>query len=62
MDAPCVDDPTGAVAGSGQSCPVILGMLANNCDFDLSRLAPAIPAGTTLAIACPLSCHVCGGH
>ena len=58
----CVDDPTGAVAGAGQSCPVILGMLANNCAFDLSTLSPAIPAGTTLGLACPLSCHVCGGH
>ena len=56
----CVDDPTGAVAGAGQSCPAILPMLGNNCDFDLSTLAPTIPAGTTLRIACPLSCNACG--
>ena len=56
----CVDDPTGAVAGAGQSCPALLPTLSNNCDFDLSTLAPAIPAGTTLGTACPLSCNACG--
>lgn len=64
--AVCVDDPSGAVAGAGQTCPVILPMLGSNCDFDLSTLSPAILAGTTLRIACPLSCNDCptigGGH
>ena len=56
----CVDDPTGAVAGGGQSCPALVPMLSDNCDFDLSALVSAIPVGTTLRTACPLSCNACG--
>ena len=43
----CVDDPSGAVAGAGQTCPAIMPMLANNCDYDLSTLTAAIPAGVS---------------
>ena len=56
----CIDDPSGAVAAAGQTCAAILPMLANNCDYDLSTLTALIPAGTSLRLACPLSCNDCG--
>ena len=59
---PCFDDPTGMLAAAGQQCSAVLAVLGD-CDFDLSALSPATPAGTTLHVACPLSCGVCDrGH
>lgn len=55
----CKDDPAGLVAAQGFDCTTIMAVTANNCDFDLHALSPAIPEGITPGQLCPQSCKRC---
>jgi hypothetical protein len=68
-DGACVDDPQNVLAAQpgNLNCPTLSVQLAvmGGCNLDLHLVAPAVPAGTTLASICPLTCNTCtagGGH
>ena len=56
--APCVDDPTGAIASLGVDCGLLVR--ANQpCAEDLHAAGWPVAAGQTMADTCPRTCHVC---
>lgn len=56
---PCLDDAMGALAAAGSSCDALKNF---GCEFDLSTVNKAAPAGTTVAQMCPVSCGSCSGR
>ena len=50
------DDPSGALAATGVACEQVVRL---GCESDLHTMQPEMPAGSLVALLCPVSCEAC---